>query len=484
MQKNASPSSWSARTGGTRRCSCRGACRPSAGCRRRSSQTVLSLASRPKGLEEPPARRDMGAGGRQKVLAVDVAHPVFLAVWREASATAGGWAPGMAVAQPWTPSSWRALHALQQPDWPDPPAVEAVRERLGQLPPLVFAGEARALRRALGEAGEGRAFLLQAGDCAESFRQVSAVAIRERWCSCRCPRCSPTGRRCRSSRWGGSRGSSRSRARRSRSVGGVDLPSFRGHAIHSDAPTRGAGAGSRANGAGLLPGRFDAQPARVHEGRLRRPHAGAHLEPGVRLELARGATLRGDRERDRARAAVHAGDRDRPRRRGARSTRSTCGRVRGAPARRGPLVAATRRRATGTPARRTSSGWASGRASRTARRVPRRCRELGAKIGPDATPTRWSRSERLNPEHPGAPRRLPAGRGPRARGCPRSCAPCARAVAVLWACDPMHANTFVALGHKTRRFDDVLAEIEGFFAAHREVGSWPGGVTSRSRART
>ena len=50
-------------------------------------------------------------------------------------------------------------------------------------------------------------------------------------------------------------------------------------------------------------------------------------------------------------------------------------------------------------------------------------------------------------------------------------------IPVLWACDPMHANTFVTpSGHKTRRFDDVLREIEGFFAAHREVGSWPGGV--------
>ena len=86
----------------------------------------------------------------------------------------------MAVTEPWTPSSWRSLPALQQPDWPDPSAVEAVRERLRQLPPLVFAGEARALQRALGEAVEGRAFLLQAGDCAESFRDVSAVAIRER----------------------------------------------------------------------------------------------------------------------------------------------------------------------------------------------------------------------------------------------------------------------------------------------------------------
>jgi 3-deoxy-7-phosphoheptulonate synthase len=48
---------------------------------------------------------------------------------------------------------------------------------------------------------------------------------------------------------------------------------------------------------------------------------------------------------------------------------------------------------------------------------------------------------------------------------------------VVWACDPMHANTFTsASGRKTRHFDDVLAEIEGFFRAHAQVGTWPGGV--------
>jgi 3-deoxy-7-phosphoheptulonate synthase len=48
---------------------------------------------------------------------------------------------------------------------------------------------------------------------------------------------------------------------------------------------------------------------------------------------------------------------------------------------------------------------------------------------------------------------------------------------VAWVCDPMHANTFAsASGRKTRRFDDVMAELDGFFAGHREVGTWPGGV--------
>jgi 3-deoxy-7-phosphoheptulonate synthase len=48
---------------------------------------------------------------------------------------------------------------------------------------------------------------------------------------------------------------------------------------------------------------------------------------------------------------------------------------------------------------------------------------------------------------------------------------------VVWACDPMHGNTFVSDGgHKTRRFDDIITELRGFFAVHREAGSWPGGV--------
>jgi len=87
----------------------------------------------------------------------------------------------MAVTDPtWTPSSWRRFPALQQPDWPDAAALETVRGRLGLLPSLIFAGEARALRHHLGEASEGRAFLLQAGDCAESFHELSVIAVRER----------------------------------------------------------------------------------------------------------------------------------------------------------------------------------------------------------------------------------------------------------------------------------------------------------------
>ena len=80
----------------------------------------------------------------------------------------------------WTPADWRAYPASQQPSWPVEAAARAALEELQALPPLVFAGEARDLEAALGEVANGRAFLLQAGDCAESFRDFSAVSIREK----------------------------------------------------------------------------------------------------------------------------------------------------------------------------------------------------------------------------------------------------------------------------------------------------------------
>jgi hypothetical protein len=88
--------------------------------------------------------------------------------------------PSVSESRHWSPTTWRDYPALQQPNWPDSGHVESVTKKLAALPPLVFAGEARSLTKALGEVAEGRAFLLQAGDCAESFHDQSAASIRER----------------------------------------------------------------------------------------------------------------------------------------------------------------------------------------------------------------------------------------------------------------------------------------------------------------
>nr|MBW0150102.1 3-deoxy-7-phosphoheptulonate synthase [Phenylobacterium sp.] len=80
----------------------------------------------------------------------------------------------------WKPASWRAKTAKHIPDdYPDGAALERVEQTLRGMPPLVFAGEARRLKSLLGDVAEGRAFLLQGGDCAESFKEFHADNIRD-----------------------------------------------------------------------------------------------------------------------------------------------------------------------------------------------------------------------------------------------------------------------------------------------------------------
>ncbi len=79
----------------------------------------------------------------------------------------------------WKPDSWRALPIQQVPDYPDAAELAAVEGRLATYPPLVFAGEARKLKKQLAKVAAGEAFLLQGGDCAESFAEHGADNIRD-----------------------------------------------------------------------------------------------------------------------------------------------------------------------------------------------------------------------------------------------------------------------------------------------------------------
>jgi 3-deoxy-7-phosphoheptulonate synthase len=83
------------------------------------------------------------------------------------------------MATNWTPESWRGHEARQLPHYPDPQALAAAEGELRRFPPLVFAGEARALTAELAEVAKGRAFLLQGGDCAESFAEFHPNNIRD-----------------------------------------------------------------------------------------------------------------------------------------------------------------------------------------------------------------------------------------------------------------------------------------------------------------
>ena len=94
------------------------------------------------------------------------------------------------MAANWAPDSWTTHEARQLPSYPDAGALDAATAQLATFPPLVFAGEARNLTASLAEVAAGKAFLLQGGDCAESFAEHSAKtsaipsASSCRWRSC------------------------------------------------------------------------------------------------------------------------------------------------------------------------------------------------------------------------------------------------------------------------------------------------------------
>src|SRR5678815_350304 len=76
----------------------------------------------------------------------------------------------------WTPDGWRQKPIKQMPDYPDARALAHVEQQLATFPPLIFAGEARNLKASLGRVAAGQAFLLQGGDCAESFTEHRAIS--------------------------------------------------------------------------------------------------------------------------------------------------------------------------------------------------------------------------------------------------------------------------------------------------------------------
>ena len=194
----------------------------------------------------------------------------------------------------WSPSSWRERTALQQPEWPDAARAAAAVERLQASPPLVFAGEARALRDSLAQGARGtglpapgrrlRRVVQRALDDAHP-REAEDHAADVRGAHLRRDAARGEG--------GADRGpvheaSLRADRRRHRLA---EFP--RPHGPRRRADGSRPRARPSTHGRGLQPVGADAEPAAcVHEGRLRRPDPGASLEQGLRRELARGSPLR------------------------------------------------------------------------------------------------------------------------------------------------------------------------------------------------
>jgi 3-deoxy-7-phosphoheptulonate synthase len=389
----------------------------------------------------------------------------------------------------WSPSAWRQLEARHQPAWPDPAAVEHAFGQLAGMPPLVFAGEARALRDSLAHVAEGRAFLLQAGDCAESFQDFSAITIREKLkILLQMAAVLTFGAELPVVKVGRIAGQYvKPRSSPTEDVDGRRLQSFLGHMVNSELATEEA----------RIP-----DPERMVQG---------YYQAAATLNLVRAFTKGGFADLNR----VHMWNQEF---------------VASSPeGRRYEQIAAEIERAlrfmaacgidlSDAPQLREVDVWTSHEGllldyeEALTRRdsttgdwydcsahmlwIGERTRDpdgahveffagvhnpLGVKVGPEAAGDDLIRlCERLNPER--IPGRLTLIARLGAQRVRELLPPLLEAVRdsehpVVWACDPMHANTTrTASGVKTRHFDDVMAELEGFFAAHRAVGTWPGGV--------
>ncbi|KAL9148022.1 hypothetical protein ABFS82_12G014200 [Erythranthe guttata] len=119
------------------------------------------------------------AARRRYISAVHAAEPAKTPVAAAATKTIVPPSAPPSSAAKWAPESWKTKKALQLPEYPDAAELESVLKTMEVYPPLVFAGEVRNLEERLGEAAMGKAFLLQGGDCAESFKEFSANNIRD-----------------------------------------------------------------------------------------------------------------------------------------------------------------------------------------------------------------------------------------------------------------------------------------------------------------
>ena len=388
----------------------------------------------------------------------------------------------------WNPQSWRDRLALQQPQWPDADTHRQVLDQLSALPPLVFAGEARELTEQLAAVSEGRAFLLQAGDCAESF-DTSADSIRDRLrviLQMAVILTYYTGVPVvKVGRIAGQ--FAKPRSSDTETVGGVELPSFRGHIV---------------NDIGFTADERAANPKRLLL---------AYNRAAATLNLLRAFTKGGFASLSRVHqwnrefvADSPAGQRyenladeiDR-----AVQFMSACGVNSDTLADLRQVDFYTSHEAllldyeeALTRSDSLTDDWYD--CSAHMLRIGGRTRQLdgahveflrgvenplGCKLGPSATVDDvLALCRTLNPDDVAGRLTLVTRMG--ANRIVDDLPPLLDAVKkaghpVVWACDPMHGNTFTADdGRKTRHFDDVLAEVSGFFAAHRFSGTHPGGV--------
>ena len=388
----------------------------------------------------------------------------------------------------WQKIDWRTKPRVQMPDYTDAAALAAVESQLSKYPPLVFAGEARRLKTELAQAGRGQAFLLQGGDCAESFEQFSADGIRDTFkVMLQMAMVLTFGAKVPVIKVGRMAGQfAKPRSAPTEVIEGVELPSYRGDIINELAFT---------------PESRIPDPARMLQ---------AYTQAAATLNLLRAFSTGGFADMSR----VHSWTLGFTEGSGAEKYREIANRIQDTidfMSAAGITADTTHEFSTVdfytshesllleyeealTRLDSTSGKWLAGSGhmiwigDRTrqpdgahvefARGVQN---PIGLKCGPSMTSDDLKRlMARLNPENEAGRLTLIArfGAGSVGENLPRLIKTVEQEGAnVVWVCDAMHGNTIKSsTGYKTRPFDSVLREVREFFAVHATEGTVPGGV--------
>lgn len=393
------------------------------------------------------------------------------------------------MSEQWTPASWRTKKAIQMPNYPDLKALEDVEKRIQNFPPLVFAGEARNLKAKLAEVAAGDAFLLQGGDCAESFAEFHPDNIRDTFrVLLQMAIVLTFGAGCPVVKVGRMAGQfAKPRSADTEIIDGVELPAYRGDMVNGMEFTPEA----RIPDPERLVQAFNQSAATLNLLRAfaQGGFADLHKVQGWNLSFVEDSPL-GERYRDMSVRIQEALE----------------------------FMAACGMNAQTTKQIRETSFFTSHEAlllnyEQSMTRVDsisgdwydtsahmlwigERTRQLdgahieflkgvknpvGCKVGPGIEPDELIRLiDALNPENEAGRLTLITRMGSDKIG---DVLPgLIRAVKregrhVVWSCDPMHANTVKSsVGFKTRHVDAILEEVKAFFQVHKSEGSHAGGV--------
>ncbi|MSU90201.1 3-deoxy-7-phosphoheptulonate synthase class II [Rhodobacteraceae bacterium 2CG4] len=389
----------------------------------------------------------------------------------------------------WSRNGWRTKERIQMPDYTDAEALRSVEAKLASYPPLVFAGEARRLRAELAEVANGQAFLLQGGDCAESFEEFSADLIRDTYkVMLQMAVVLTFGAKLPVVKIGRMAGQfAKPRSAPTEVRNGVELPSYRGDIV---------------NEIGFTPEARIPDPARMLQ---------AYTQAAASLNLLRAFSQGGFADIARVHSWTLGFTQDAP---GYEKYHALANRIHEslefmqAAGVTGDTVDSLHRvdfytsheallleyeealcrtdSTTGLPV--AGSGhmiWIGDRTRQPDGAHVEFCRgvqnPIGLKCGPSISEDDLLRLiGTLNPHNEAGRLTLIArfGAGNVGEHLPRLIRAVEREGAkVVWSCDPMHGNTIKSeSGYKTRPFERVLREVREFFQIHAAEGSYPGGV--------